>query len=70
MGLTAAAVACFASMVVPTIVLYSFYCGSLCGEGWALSPFGIAASLILTRAVLSPAAIPKRRTMQIIYWIA
>lgn len=69
-GLSTAVIACLASIAVPSVELYSYYCGPLCGEGWELSPFGIASSSIATAAVVSPAAIRKRRLVCVaIGWI-
>jgi len=69
-ALSSAALASLASIVVPDIELYSYYCGRLCGEGWDLSPFGIAVSVIVTGVVLSPVGIRKRRLIRVIVgWI-
>ena len=69
-GLSTAAIACLANLVLPFIELYSYDCGSLCGETWALRPVGIAISSIATAAILSSTAIRKRRVIcAVVGWV-
>jgi hypothetical protein len=64
MTLATAFLAFLASIFHPTIQLFSFTCGHLCGESCEYKTVQIALSIIITGIVLSPSVIRKHKILR------